>query len=421
MFTFLLIMLSCHSRIVSKNRLQISILYNSKYIDLEPITFITDSVKSGGYSLEYMNGQKINSDFIYNRNATSLLFSTSNSIENYSNSRVKEEVFEKISFDEYSAKLFIKNVHKNYRVYSPSQVKLAIDSMIDISLLEKQLDLMLPELSKLSKPSIILYLDNNNRKLKLEIWREYGLLSPIRIDNSFYYSYELLKHLYSVLPTEEKSSLDTIGIQNRIYSKIIEIIEDRLPSLGSTDLISSDSFSSAFRVKNTRLINGLSSTNWSGDRRLALQILNQIDSVNLELWASFEVIDMKSNFNSDSIEKRYYSEKDRILSIPLFRRFLLSNDKNRIVVIIDDGFPSQKVIQQSKSCLDIHGMGHLGVLSYLALFDSNGGLSNWLILSDDSLIYWLEFDFDTSFDTHLSEIRKAIKSNDNQVCELYLY
>lgn len=220
---------------------------------------------------------------------------------------------------------------------------------------------------------------------------EYAL--PININGKDHYNPELSKLLANIIPsgkTNRQRQLSGKGLFNSVARETIGNNRRKLEGLEALNYNSEiDSLKKHFKVTNLRVVNGTSSTNWDGEKRFNCQLWDTTSNFNISIMYSSKIDSNKLIYPVSIIIDKYDSLVHKLLSIEFFRNYLLENDKRKISIIFDDiscftEKTKERVLRDCNNEIDFNNS------LFLAVWNENSGLSNWIILPNGKYMLWME-------------------------------
>jgi len=235
----------------------------------------------------------------------------------------------------------------------------------------------------------------NNKKVTIvtKSILEYAL--PISINNKSHYNPEISELLANIVPsskTNRKRQLSGVGLFNSIAKETISNNRRKLDGLEVLSYNSeTDSLKKKFKVTNLRVVNGISSTNWNGEKRFNCQLWDTSSNFNVSIMYSSKIDSNKVMYPVSIIIDKYETLVHKLLSIEFFRNYLLKNDKRKISIIFDDNtcFTNKTRERVLGDCKNEIGFDNS---LFLAVWNENNGLSNWIVLPNGKYILWMEID-----------------------------
>lgn len=220
---------------------------------------------------------------------------------------------------------------------------------------------------------------------------EYAL--PINVNDRDHFNPELSRLLANIIPsgkTNRQRQLSGDGLFTSVAKKTITNNRRKLDALEVHDYSSEvDSLKDRFVITNLRVVNGLSSTNWHGEKRLNCQLWDTTCIFNLSIMYSSKIENSRVKYPPSIIIGRYEYLVQKLLSVKYFSDFLLENDKRKISIIFDDLSCFTEKTKES-FLVDCGNEIDFDNSLFIAVWDENAQLSNWIVLPDGKYILWLE-------------------------------
>lgn len=150
-----------------------------------------------------------------------------------------------------------------------------------------------------------------------------------------------------------------------------------------------DSLERYFRVTNLRITNALYSINWNGERRYCCQLWDPNPGYNISVLYSSEIENGTLKYSPDNIINDYPQLISKVLSIDYFREFLANDERRKISIIYDDtssftNKTKENILRDHPEYIDFSNS------LFIAIWDENNSLSNWIILPDNCYFLWME-------------------------------
>jgi hypothetical protein len=220
---------------------------------------------------------------------------------------------------------------------------------------------------------------------------EYAL--PVNINNKDFYNPELSRLLANIIPSSKTNRHRQLSGDGLFNSVARETINNNRRKLDGLEVLSYnteiDGLKKHFKVTNLRVVNGTSSTNWNGEKRFNCQLWDTTNNFNLSIMYSSKIDSSKVVYPPSIIIDKYENLVQQLLSIEFFRNYLLENDKRKISIIFDDNNcftekTKERVIRDCNNEIDFDNS------LFLAVWNENSGLSNWIVLPNGKYILWME-------------------------------
>jgi hypothetical protein len=301
-------------------------------------------------------------------------------------------------FTQNNASDFIKENGDNYWITSDIQKEFLLDNLTKPEKVENNLKSYFKDYDQSgwidgSSTEISIYFIYNNKQVTIvtKSILEYAL--PININSKDHYNPELSKLLANIIPsgkTNRQRQLSGKGLFNSVARKTIGNNRRKLDGLEVLSYNSEiDSLKKHFKVTKLRVVNGTSSTNWDGEKRLNCQLWDTTSNFNVSIMYSSKIDSNKVIYPVSIIIDKYDSLINKLLSIEFFRNYLLENDKRKISIIFDDitcftDKTKERVLRDCNNEIDFNNS------LFLAVWNENSGLSNWIILPNGKYILWME-------------------------------
>ena len=301
-------------------------------------------------------------------------------------------------FTQKNASDFIKEKGDNYWITSDIQKDFLLDNLTIPEKVENNLKSYFKDYDQSgwidgSSTEISISFVHNNKEVSIvtKSILEYAL--PINLNNKDHYTPELSRLLANIIPsskTNRQRQLSGIGLFNSVARETIGNNRrklDGLEVLGYNSEI--DSLKKHFKVTNLRVVNGTSSTNWNGEKRFNCQLWDTASNINVSIMYSSKIDSNKVIYPASIIINKYDSLVHKLLSIEFFRNYLLENDKRKISIIFDDNtcFTEKTKERVLSDCKNEIGFNNS---LFLAVWNENSGLSNWIVLPNGKYMLWME-------------------------------
>jgi len=301
-------------------------------------------------------------------------------------------------FTQNNASDFIKENGDNYWITSDIQKEFLLDNLTKPEDVENNLKSYFKDYDQSgwidgSSTEISISFNLNNEKVIIvsKSILEYAL--PVNINNKDFYNPELSRLLANIIPSSKTNRHRQLSGDGLFNSVARETISNNRRKLDGLEVLSYnteiDGLKKHFKVTNLRVVNGTSSTNWNGEKRFNCQLWDTTNNFNLSIMYSSKIDSNKVVYPPSIIIDKYDNLVKQLLSIEFFRNYLLENDKRKISIIFDDNNcftekTKEGVIRECNNEIDFDNS------LFLAVWNENSGLSNWIVLPNGKYILWME-------------------------------
>jgi hypothetical protein len=191
--------------------------------------------------------------------------------------------------------------------------------------------------------------------------------------------------------TERKEQFEGKDIFSVVMRETISNHSKQIDHLESkTYQVYIDSLKNKFKVSNTRVINGISSTNWNGEKRLNCKLIDSSMVSNLSFNYSTTIENGKIKYPVSLIITDHRQLYSLVMSSEFFREYLANNEKRHLTIIYDDNscFTDKTREFALRDCKFLNTISNFENTVFISLENEFGNISRWVLLPNGQYSMW---------------------------------
>jgi hypothetical protein len=249
------------------------------------------------------------------------------------------------------------------------------------------------------------FIDGSSTEIKIDFHFKDSILSvssksilqtglPIEVNGEKSFSPNLASLIGELIPKSKTNRKAQFSGERLFSDAIIKTIGNNRRTLDNLESKSFqvyvDSLKTMFQVSNIRVVNGISSTNWNGEKRLSCKLRDKSVNSNVLVSYSTSIKNGAILYPVSLIMENYSQLYLRTMSSTFFNEYLAENKERELSIIYDDN--SCFTDQSRKSAMNDCKLTGLSIdfenAVFISLKSELGNISHWGLLPNGQYFMW---------------------------------